>query len=323
MSQLARIIEIDRLVRAGKAPTPSQLKERFGVSLRQIFLDRLYLINELKAPLRHDRARGGWVYTDATWVLPTAIITEGELLAFFLAVEIARNTNNAGLEDALSGAVAKIAQGLGDFVSVDFNALREGISVQGPPAAPVSAYTATQLARAQRARRKVKMLYASASSGQTKWRVVHPYHFYRLRGEWIMLAFDEGRGEVRAFNAHRVQQLHLLRDPFVRDPSFDPEATRRAMLHAELGEQLFECAVWFDPYQARYIRERTFHPEQRVEEAPDGALILRFPASGLNEVARFVLSYGKHARALEPPELVELVADHVRELARVYGGNHD
>lgn len=324
MSQIGRVMEIDRLVRGGKAPSPDALAQQLDVTPRQIFLDRKYLIEELGAPLRFDRKRGGWIYTDHTWVLPTAILTEGELLAFFLSVEIARSVGNSGLEESLAGAAQKIARGLGEVVSVDLTALRGAMSFGDSPAARVNAQTAMTLARAQSERRKVSMRYASASSGQTKWRVVHPYHLHHTRGEWLLLAFDEDRGELRSFNAHRIEELVTLPAHFLRDSDFNLDQTLRSMLWAEVGERVFDVRLFFDAYQARFIRERSWHPDQRLEPQQGGALILHFPASGLNEVARWVLGYGKHARVLEPPELRAIVREHIEEMARIYQeGNHD
>lgn len=53
---------------------------------------------------------------------------------------------------------------------------------------------------------------------------------------------------------------------------------------------------------------------------PDGGVELELPAGSLPEARRFVLSFGKHARVLEPKELVADVSGHVKELAAMYGG---
>ena len=45
---------------------------------------------------------------------------------------------------------------------------------------------------------------------------------------------------------------------------------------------------------------------------------MRFPASGLNETARFVLGYGRHAEVLEPLALRQLVGQHLRQMTRFY-----
>ncbi|MFN9058833.1 MAG: WYL domain-containing protein, partial [Pseudanabaena sp.] len=55
------------------------------------------------------------------------------------------------------------------------------------------------------------------------------------------------------------------------------------------------------------------------DENSDGSLTLHFVARGLNEVKRWVLFYGKGAKVLAPPELVEMVRDEVTLLYRNYG----
>ena len=65
----------------------------------------------------------------------------------------------------------------------------------------------------------------------------------------------------------------------------------------------------------------SFIPDQTIEEhKPDktGGLTLQFPASGLNEIARWVMGYGRHAKVLAPPELREIVVAHIRELSESY-----
>ena len=316
-NQLLRIFEIDRRVRAGQRPSPGALARDLEVSRRQIFNDRNTLI-ELGAPLECDR--GGWVYRDQTWVLPTSVLTAGELLAFFLSVEIARAAQPPfALE--LGQTVEKLRRALGEPVTVDLNALAQ-TTFALPPSAPADGEHYLKLMRAQSARRKVSMRYYSASSGQTNARTVHPYSIHHARGEWILVAHDERRQAVRCFNIARIRELETLEAHFERALDFDPQQFANSMLCAEAGDELHQVAVRFDEYQARYIRERTYHANQQPNEQPDGGLILRFPASGLAEVARWVMGFGAHAQALEPPELVTRVAGHVEKMGQIYGGKN-
>ena len=105
--QLERIMEIDRQIRDGEYPNADQLAKELEVSRRVIFVDRDFMINRLGAPIEYDRARGGWCYADETWILPGIFVTEGELLAFFLSVEVANNYLGTGLEKTLRSAVEK------------------------------------------------------------------------------------------------------------------------------------------------------------------------------------------------------------------------
>jgi len=317
MNVLRHLFELDRRIRAGEYPNAVSLSSDLGISERAVFRDRKKLV-EMGAAVAWNKERGGWFYRDHNWKLPTSLLSEGEILAFFLSVEIARSSGNAGFEETLQSAVAKIALSLGEVVSVDLNALRDTTTYSFSPAARADALLMLALQRAAASRQKVRMRYFTASRGEWSERVVHPYHLHFARGEWILIAFDENQTAPRCFNIARISRLDPQNSHFLRQSDFDAREFVRSMFFAEAGTQIFEVVVRFDEYQARYIRERVWHPDQKLEELPDGGAILRFPASGLGEIARWVLGYGKHAQVLAPPELRAVMISHIEEMQRIY-----
>jgi predicted DNA-binding transcriptional regulator YafY len=76
--------------------------------------------------------------------------------------------------------------------------------------------------------------------------------------------------------------------------------------------------VWFDSYQARYMRGREWHPTQKMEEHDDGSLTLSFQTGAVDEVKRWVLGFGGHARVLAPPVLQDAVRESLREALHHY-----
>jgi len=56
----------------------------------------------------------------------------------------------------------------------------------------------------------------------------------------------------------------------------------------------------------------------QVENNPDGSVTVRFDVDNLNWAAGWVLSWGKLARALEPPELVSRVVEAAGEVIKLY-----
>lgn len=77
-------------------------------------------------------------------------------------------------------------------------------------------------------------------------------------------------------------------------------------------EEPMEVAVRFTKEQAPYIRERIWHPSQKLEELPDGRVVLRLRAGGFYEIRSWVLSFGAAAEVLEPEELREAVREEMR-----------
>lgn len=69
--------------------------------------------------------------------------------------------------------------------------------------------------------------------------------------------------------------------------------------------------IEFSAAKAAFVRARIWHPTQTFEELPDGRVRLAFSCARLIPVVSWVLEWGPHAKALEPPELV---ADVIAEL---------
>ena len=79
-----------------------------------------------------------------------------------------------------------------------------------------------------------------------------------------------------------------------------------------ISEEPMDVVVRFTKEQAPYIRERIWHPSQKLEEMGDGRVVLRLRAGGFYEIQSWVLSFGAAAVVLEPEELGEAVREEMR-----------
>src|SRR5579884_584540 len=78
MSQTERLYWLDAQIRAERYPNADRVAAHFEVSRRTGFADRTYLLDRLGAPLKTDKRKGGWYYTDPTFVLPFLALSEPE-----------------------------------------------------------------------------------------------------------------------------------------------------------------------------------------------------------------------------------------------------
>lgn len=316
--QLRRILEIDRRVRGGQYPHPDALALELEVTRRVIFNDRAYMLNTLGAPLEFSRERGGWHYTEPNWILPSVLITRGELLAFLLAIEAAQRQLGPALENELMTAVEKIGRGLSGKVAVDLEALRRHFTFASLPAARAEPETLLALHEAIDRQLFVEMEYYSAHRSQSSRRKIEPHHLHNCGGDWYLFAFDCAKKKMLTFNAARISHLKSEAKTFTRQEDFKSEEFLSHGFRAESGPLEYSIVIRFDSIQAPYIRERVWHVTQQVEELPGGGVLLRLQASGLGEIARWVLQYGPRAEVLAPPELREIVASQLRDAARMY-----
>lgn len=121
------------------------------------------------------------------------------------------------------------------------------------------------------------------------------------------------------FALDRITDLRLTDERFTPDPDFDINIYLGDSLALERGGELEEVRIRFDPFQARYIRERQWHPSQEIEEHPDSSLTLTLRVRGLGEVKRWVMSFGSRAEVLAPDRLRLEVLAEVERMGEMHG----
>jgi predicted DNA-binding transcriptional regulator YafY len=319
--RMERMIAIDIAIRSGSFPDVRALMDRFEVSERTVRADLAFLRERWDAPLHYDRARGGYRYTDPTWTLPTILVNEGELIAFFLSVELAHRYLGSAFETPLRKAIERLAASLPSELQVDLSQLAQRYTFQAGATAGVDPALLATLFECARERWRVDMHYFTASSGERKRRVIEPYQLLNVQGNWQVMAFDHLRQNIRQFAVSRIEEWTVLKDErFVRDPGFSVDTYLSTGFLAERGDTAEEIEIWFDEYQTRYMRGRQFHPSQRVEEHPDGSMTLCFQSGALAEIRRWVMSFGRHAILRAPATLVAEIQTELAATLLSYGG---
>ena len=74
-----------------------------------------------------------------------------------------------------------------------------------------------------------------------------------------------------------------------------------------MHDELYTGRVRMSPGWARWVGEKVWHESQKVTKLPDGELKITFRGAGLEEIKRWVLSFGPECLVLEPEKLRKLV----------------
>lgn len=318
--QWSRVFWLDRQIRDGRYPNIRSLYEEFGTKRRAALETVRFMRESLHAPIAFSRTRGGYHYTDPAYGLPAVFLAEGELLALLLAEEVSRQYLGTPLEAPLREAVEKLSRYLPEDVRVELGHVADSFQFAGGGGVEVPFRLLTDLRRAVRERRVIWMLYYTASRDETGEREVEPHFLRNVRGDWMLVAWDRGRQDAREFMLSRIQEYTVRDGRFHPRPELSPDRYTRDVFLTEHGSgEPYGVALRFDAYQARWIRERTWHPSQQVEERPDGGLVLRLTVSGQGDLLRWILGYGSHVEVLEPEWLRERVAEELRKAWQTYG----
>jgi predicted DNA-binding transcriptional regulator YafY len=317
---LERIAALDRTIRAGRYPNAKTMADRLEVSHRTVQRDIEFLRDRLQAPLEYDAARHGYYYTEPTFRLPSLTLTEGELVALFLAERVLRQYRGTPYAPDLARAFGKLTAALEDPVTIDLGALGDEVSFRTTAAGEPDPALFAGLTAAVRGRRRVILRYYSASRDVESVREVDPYHLSCVDGQWYVVGHCHARRDVRIFALSRIRSMEDA------GATFDPPADFRldeylarslSVMRGGDGER-HRVRLRFTGEAIRYVRERIWHASQALEPTPDGGLVLAFELSHLREVERFALSWGADCEVLDPPDLRERMARTLNDAARRY-----
>jgi predicted DNA-binding transcriptional regulator YafY len=145
--------------------------------------------------------------------------------------------------------------------------------------------------------------YCKLGSKTFENRQLQPYHLTCVNYQWYLLGYDRLRKEVRRFVLGRMQSLRVLNATFRRPKSFSADKFLKGSFGVFSGDKPVEIRIWFDAFAARLVRERTWHHSQVIHELPNDEIELKITLTSTVEIARWILSWGDHAKALAPAEL--------------------
>jgi predicted DNA-binding transcriptional regulator YafY len=271
------------------------------------------------APIEYDRERKGFYYSDRTWSLGALPLTEGELLTVLLAARVAEQYRGSPVAKQLHAVFERLAELLPGNLSIAPELLYSRFTFTAPPARPLREEVWTPVVRGLLAQRTVRMIYRPFDAGATrkgKESRVNPYHIANLQGEWYLFGVHAGYGDVRQFAMGRIESATATDEPFAVPADFDAGKLLDGAFARFTGDwKPVTVRLLFDQKIAHWVADRPWHLDQALKTRKSGEVELSFPAKGLYEVQRWVLSWGAQVRVLAPADLAKAVHDEVAEMA--------
>lgn len=316
---IQRIYEIHSVICKGTLPNCSTLAERLGVTRKTIQRDINFMRDSLGLPLVYCEDLHGYRYDGDVSDFPVFELSEDELATLFFTRTALRGIRGTRLSDALSAAFAKLTQGMLGRVGFTWKDLDEAFSrkVMNQDGRMLRSFG--QVAKAVLGQREITFHYRKLGVDEVERRRVHPLHLGEVDGGWYLIAHDLDRAALRTFALPRISRVTMGKTRFERPGGFDGEAYLRrsfGVWNVDGDETQHVVRVELRQYAARLAQERRWHPTQEVEvlDAKGNRVEVRFEVGCLEEVVRWVLSFGRQAKVMAPPELVRLVRDEVRAM---------
>jgi proteasome accessory factor B len=350
-----RLLLIHQRIKAGSCPSASALAAELETSRRTILRDIQFIKDRLRLPVDYDPLRYGFFYNGPADDLPLPPLSEADLFSLLVAHKAIAQYLGTPIEKPLRLAFDKLTRQLDTQHRYTFQNLDAALSFRPFASEDTDLHAFQTITKAIATSKAIKFLYRNraplwnapakrsgdgafpplsplaepARSGERAGvrgsfisppqpGLVHPYHLACINNLWYLFAWDPAKRDLRTFALHRLTRPQLTTEKFTKPKNFDPAELLRGSLNVFKGREDHDILIQFDPWAADEIRDRRWHSSQQITNLPDGSCQLRLRLSSLEEIEGWILSFGIHARVLQPRTLADRLLNTTKFLVASY-----
>ena len=292
------------------------LADHFGISERTFHRDRS-IMEQAGIPLYYDQQKGSYCLTENFNFNPPKL-EEKEALALILVARSFDMVNFPYFRE-LNRALAKLISALPSYIENVINRLLDNIILDPGMDVNLSSHLETiRLIESGIEQEKiVEIDYYSLSSDRQQKRKIAPYGLVYREGAGYVVGLCYLRKEERMFRIDRIRNIELLGENYVLPDDFSLEEYFAESWGVEQGEKQ-QIEVVFSGFAARFVSEGDWHDSQKVEKLSKEKIKFTVETGSLQEMKRWVLSFGSEAEVRAPRKLKEEIKQEINEMKKKY-----
>jgi len=308
MTKSGRLIKMIDLLRGRPGATLAELADVLGRSERTIYRWLSEVENDLGVNVV---CSDGAYYLHHSELARQVDLTPHELLALRLSLKSAPFPHGSEIREHADSAWLKIRNSASSdsFETSDGLARSRQIKVSAPHCDVPRSITSA-IDNAIDTRRRLSVVYRSQKSDSVKAYTIDPYALVFRRHAWYLLAYSHDHCKVVQFKLVRFKDVGEAPGTFEVPPDFSPEAYFRYSWEAWGGEDPVRVRVRFSSRVAEMIAESRRHPTQQLHPTSDGGVVFEATVAGIEEIAIWIMGYGRDAEVLCPDSLRDYIAEH-------------
>lgn len=310
---LVQLIRTLGLLSRPMGVTRKEMADDLGISVRSVSRS-IQAVEELGIPVYDDRCgserdkrwriESDYISRMPNLGLPKIALSLPEIISLSMLAGESVIFRGTEISRHIASAIAKLMLFVPEHTRTELSALKRIFicKTMGSKTYAGKEDIIRTLTEAMLNRTACKITYHAFYKDEIKEEDIGPLHFYENRGGLYLFAQKLKSRAIRSYAVERILRIRPLSRHVAYPPDFDPEETLNSAFDLTHGEPV-TIKILFSRNEARYIKEKTWAPEQELTELPDGSVILTMTSSGYRDLKRWVMSFGKEARLLSPEDM--------------------
>lgn len=314
---------IDKLIRSKRVIASRQRildeldNELISISDSQLSKDIDYMKTHKQAPIKFDKAKGGYVYTEADYSFEHNAITDDDKWVLDFANATMNAFGNSNLVIHFDGLVNKLVTGSSQQKSnlphgADFIAVEKNTSAEG--------YQYLYNLYQNIIERKVVSVEYQPFGRTAKKYTLSPYLLKQYRNRWYVIGYIHEKEKTLVFALDRIKELTHLKAKYFTDTQFNAAEYFKYSFGVTHNYNLQPEKVrfWFNAINKEYILSQPLHHSQQVIEHTNEFAIIEINVIITWELKAMIMGYGSGIKVLAPESLQQSIATELKAAASLY-----
>lgn len=318
--KLHRLLTILRKIDNRERCTPQALAQEFDTTDRNIYRD----INDLNSSgfsILFDREIKTYRFTDPDFTLRDMDLNNDELRALLIGKYIAHRMGKP-FENSFQSLFRKIHKDTGMKTQVTVKRL-ESRQQYWVDMIPTEGFDQIErqynvIIEAMDKKEEIEVVYKGMGSQKVTTRNIAPYGLMFHEGLWYVLGHCSLRKDIRIFALDCIKGFKITGKGYNIPADFNMDDYFKPGWHMIRYGEPVQVVLKFTDHYARWIKRRTWHPTQIIEEQKDGSIIFKVTVEGTDELKWWTYHWIPYCEIISPPELRREVEEEMKAMLKEY-----
>ena len=269
------------------------------------------------APIKYDRIRKGYYYSEPDFSIAEFPLTHAEIEALDFSTALLQQLKGTKLFHHYENAINKVVEGY--RISKILGRSESSILQTEIPLSSTDNQWLETLIRATLEKQALQISYQPFGK-ESRDHTLSPYLLKEYRNRWYVIGYTESKKNILVFALDRIKQIQKANSRFIANDNFDPAIFFKYSLGItqvhDLEPEIVELA--FQPLQAEYVKSQPLHLSQQILKENKKEVVVQLKVYVTQELVMAILSYGAAVQVVKPVKLREKIKEMAGELVKKY-----
>ena len=306
-----------------KYPTLPYIRERIEeqlmdeISESMINKDLAQMKQIYNAPIKFDKTRGGYCYTEENFSIKEFPLTNEEVSALDYSTALLQNLKGTRLFDQFENAINKMIEGY-RVSKIIGKSERQLIQVEEPLKTGGNEWL-EPLLKAIVSKETMKVVYARYG-GQDKTHNLSPYLVKEYHNRWYVVGYSDKPENILLMALDRIKSIEPSDVVYTSAGDFNPDDFFKysfgiTQIHGAKAEKI---VLSFTQAQAQYVLAQPMHHSQTVLLESAEEVRIQLEVYITQELIMSILSYGAQVTVLKPSHFRNRIKELITEMNAKY-----